>query len=369
MPNLTSLNINYDSIFVRLCSRDQEHGSELLLRALICCPRVNRLSCFGIPITEDIVKQLLVKKRLQKFCFNTVAEGSVCLVSRLLQCCACLVEVSIPQFVIVVNNYGPSTVRLWDFPRVSGSFKYLDVGGFVRVDLEKHLNSPLAGYANRPRDGSVLELVGRQLDNLLNFRQLIKLHLPYSNMDDSSIVRILENLKHLEDLDITGCFNLSSIGYRQLRFIKNLKYLSVGFLPITFTELESIDNLEFLGVSRCMVCKIDLLRLILRLNSLKRLVIVGTVSYRIINFKIKAYFENELPKFIRDFPGLGREVVIYYEDFVYDYWVKLGSVGGVHLSRICGIAGCPDWYVEEAAYSLWLTLNRRVINIVKELHM
>ena len=368
MTNLTSLVIDYDCNFVRLSGSDREYSSKLLLKVLKCCPKICQLTCFGVPITERVVKQLLVKKRLRKFCFDTVGEGCVCLVRRLLESCVCLVEVSIPRFSVVSGNYLPDISRVWEFPKVSGCFKCLNVGGTVQVDLGILLNSPLVSYANRSRDGTMLNFVDRQLSNLLNFRQLTILHLPYSDLNDTSFIRIVDSLKNLENLDITGCFNLSAVGYRKLRFIKGLKFLSIGFLPLSYSDLECIDSLEFLGLSRCMLYKIEFLRLILRLLNLKRVVVFGTISYRVINDKVDSYFENELSKFVQEFPILRREIVIYYDDFLYDYWEKLDLVEGIYLSRICGFVGGPNWYVQEISYSYWLTLNREVVDIVKGLH-
>ena len=52
MHNLTTLFIDYNSMFMRLSVRDWKCSSEIILRALEGCPKINSLLCIGVPITR-----------------------------------------------------------------------------------------------------------------------------------------------------------------------------------------------------------------------------------------------------------------------------------------------------------------------------
>ena len=211
----------------------------------------------------------------------------------------------------------------------------------------------------------MLEIAGRQFHILLSFRQLTKLHLPYSNINSDDLIQIIREIKGIEDLDVTGCFNLCAIGYRQLKSISKLKFLSVCFLPILYDDLASLVNLRFLGLSKFMVFRLDLLNLILTLNNLKQLVILSTISLSLINVNVKNYFGKGLESFAREFKLLRRNITIYFDDFSGEYWEDLGSVVGVDLYHMSGFTECPKWYTEEAAYGLWLAMNNDIIEVIK----
>ena len=192
--------------------------------------------------------------------------------------------------------------------------------------------------------------------------------MPYSDINSDVFIQLVGALENLENLDVTGCFNLCVAGYRQFKLIKKLKFLSIGFLPVSYNELAPLVNVEFLGVSKCMVYKLELLKLILNLTGLKRVAVLSTISYTGIDVKIKTYFEKELDGFVETFKILGRNVTIYYDDSFDKYCEKLGSVIGVNLYRMFGFTICPRWYTEETAYGLWLLLNRGVIDVIRNMH-
>ena len=130
MRNLTTLVIDHNTMFMRLSLRDRECSSDIVLRALKGCPKVNSLSCIGVPLTRQIFARLMIKRRLRNFCFDTVKEDAVTLVYKLLECSMFLINLSIPQFVTVSDNMHLSAVvRVWDVPTISVCLREWNVGG------------------------------------------------------------------------------------------------------------------------------------------------------------------------------------------------------------------------------------------------
>ena len=80
MRNLTTLFIAHSTMFMRLSLRDMESSSGIILRALKGCPRINNLSCIGVPLTGQIITHLMVRRRLRSLCFDTVKENALLLV-------------------------------------------------------------------------------------------------------------------------------------------------------------------------------------------------------------------------------------------------------------------------------------------------
>ena len=188
MRNLTSLIID-NSMFVRLSLRDREYSSDMILRTLKGCPKINSLSCIGVPITTQIVSRLMIKRRLRSLCFDTVKEDAVCLVLKLLKCSTCLSSLSIPRFMVVSANMRlPDMMKVCDLPVVSVCLRSLNVGGLVGLDLGKLLGLNVTTYIYRSRSGRMLEIANQQLHILLNFRQITRLHLPYSNINSDNLI-------------------------------------------------------------------------------------------------------------------------------------------------------------------------------------
>ena len=76
-------------------------------------------------------------------------------------------------------------------------------------------------------------------------------------------------MKNLDELDISGCVQLSILSLSHLKYLPKLKYLSAAYVNLNFECVRDLVNLEYLDACFVNIEKLDLFRLLCTLNKLK----------------------------------------------------------------------------------------------------